>query len=762
MADRVKTHLPNATNQGPATVREQLERIVTSSHFEGAARQQAFLRFVVSEFLAGRANEIKETLVAISVYDKPPDYDPRLDSTVRVEASKLRQRLENYYQHAGKSDRVRISIPKGSYQPQILTAPIAPESAAFTPFRRPGLWAMAAATASCFALALGWWWGSLSGVAHSRIVLTRLSEPNTFSGAPAISPGGEYIVYSSNRENDHALNLWRQQLSSGPDVSSPVRLTRSHASHETPTISADGRTIVFRSNENGGSLMGMSLPQMDPRGIGETIGGRNPRFCPTGPALAYWVPQDEHTVDYGQVFVDAMDGSGRVRLFGDFAHAAFPIWSDNGRRILALGTWHSNIPEKEFDAWTIELDGIHSRGSPKKLGLFPALEAAGLLQNQAWRSRVEIADWLGDWLYVTLPVGENMELFRVRLNKDAQSVSGLPERLTFGAGDVSSPRVARDGRIVFARTDLTYNLFSLRVPHGQVLADDLQRHTSETASHFRPFVRPNGFEGVWERLRVNSNHQVWLFNLITGAQRKIAGDNSHSYTHALVSPDGLSSVFRMSDPGFQPIYRQALAGGQATRICDNCGTPSDFAPNGRHLFYVTGGEPANIGLLDTSTGEHRDILRHPSHSLFGARAWLNAQGDGSLAFYADTGRRTHQVFVAPFRGFQPGPLASWTAVTDGAHWDQSPAWAPDGRTLFYVSRHDGFACIMARSMDPNSGVPRGPSWAVQHFHSPSQTFMTTMHRRGVDALTVTPERIFFSLDNRRSELWKISGLDRTR
>ena len=132
-----------------------------------------------------------------------------------------------------------------------------------------------------------------------------------------------------------------------------------------------------------------------------------------------------------------------------------------------------------------------------------------------------------------------------------------------------------------------------------------------------------------------------------------------------------------------------------------------------------------------------------------------------MAFYADNGVRTHQIFLAPMRAFQPAPQEKWIAVTDGAHWDQSPAWAPDGRTIYYVSRHDGFACIMARAIDPLSGQPSGPSWAVRHFHSASQTLMRSMNRRGADALWVAGERIFFTLDNRSSDLWKISVLGRS-
>lgn len=74
-----------------------------------------FLRFVVERTLASRANELKEYAIGVEVFDRRPDYDPRVDPVVRVEARRLRAKLQAYYEQA--PSEFRIELPKGSYVP---------------------------------------------------------------------------------------------------------------------------------------------------------------------------------------------------------------------------------------------------------------------------------------------------------------------------------------------------------------------------------------------------------------------------------------------------------------------------------------------------------------------------------------------------------------------------------------------------------------------------------------------------------------------
>src|SRR5579863_9116861 len=104
-------------NPTPAAIRAQLERIITSPLFSNARRLSQFLQFVVCRSIEGQASEIKEYLIAVEVYNRSPSYDPKDDSIVRAEASRLRAKLREYYETFGRNDPIRIELPKGAYTP---------------------------------------------------------------------------------------------------------------------------------------------------------------------------------------------------------------------------------------------------------------------------------------------------------------------------------------------------------------------------------------------------------------------------------------------------------------------------------------------------------------------------------------------------------------------------------------------------------------------------------------------------------------------
>jgi hypothetical protein len=101
----------------PSTIRVSLEQILGSRTFRGAEAQKKFLRYVVESVLDGRAAHIKEVSIGIDVFDRGDQFDPRIDTIVRVEARKLRTRLNRYYETEGASDPIRILFPARGYTP---------------------------------------------------------------------------------------------------------------------------------------------------------------------------------------------------------------------------------------------------------------------------------------------------------------------------------------------------------------------------------------------------------------------------------------------------------------------------------------------------------------------------------------------------------------------------------------------------------------------------------------------------------------------
>jgi TolB-like protein len=99
-------------------VRAELDRLLASRGFANAGRLSRLLRHVVERTLSGEADQLKEYSVGMEVFDRDEQYDPRVDSIVRVEAGRLRSRLEEYYGADGVGDTVRISLPRGAYVAQ--------------------------------------------------------------------------------------------------------------------------------------------------------------------------------------------------------------------------------------------------------------------------------------------------------------------------------------------------------------------------------------------------------------------------------------------------------------------------------------------------------------------------------------------------------------------------------------------------------------------------------------------------------------------
>jgi hypothetical protein len=76
-----------------------------------------FLRFIVDRTLSGATPLIKEYAIGVEVFEKPAAFDPRVDSLVRVEARRLRNKLRDYYETTGCRDPIVIDLVEGSYVP---------------------------------------------------------------------------------------------------------------------------------------------------------------------------------------------------------------------------------------------------------------------------------------------------------------------------------------------------------------------------------------------------------------------------------------------------------------------------------------------------------------------------------------------------------------------------------------------------------------------------------------------------------------------
>ena len=115
--DARETDGNGASEMEPDAIRMQLNRILASPLFRQSKRLERFLSFTVERSLAGDGEGLKEYVVGVEVYDRPPDFQPSQDSIVRTEARRLRGKLKQYYEGEGSRDPIFIEYSAGSYAP---------------------------------------------------------------------------------------------------------------------------------------------------------------------------------------------------------------------------------------------------------------------------------------------------------------------------------------------------------------------------------------------------------------------------------------------------------------------------------------------------------------------------------------------------------------------------------------------------------------------------------------------------------------------
>jgi tetratricopeptide (TPR) repeat protein len=97
----------------------ELERILSDPEFRSTERNRKFLRYVTEQMLQGRGGKIKAYSIAVDVFGRPADFDPAIDPIVRIEATRLRASLVQYYELHGQEGGLRIDLPRGRYVPAI-------------------------------------------------------------------------------------------------------------------------------------------------------------------------------------------------------------------------------------------------------------------------------------------------------------------------------------------------------------------------------------------------------------------------------------------------------------------------------------------------------------------------------------------------------------------------------------------------------------------------------------------------------------------
>jgi TolB-like protein len=116
MSGTIESHAsPRTPDSRSQAIRATLERLLGTQHFSASSRRGQLLRYLVEHTVAGDADKINEYAIGLDVFQRPTSFDPRIESVVRTEFSRLRQRLKDYYAEDGHRDAIVIDFPPRSY-----------------------------------------------------------------------------------------------------------------------------------------------------------------------------------------------------------------------------------------------------------------------------------------------------------------------------------------------------------------------------------------------------------------------------------------------------------------------------------------------------------------------------------------------------------------------------------------------------------------------------------------------------------------------
>src|SRR5437868_7272046 len=237
----MRPSLMSSTTLPPAAVLEELEKMLSSGTFRSASRSSKLLRFLVEQTLAGNAAHLKDYTLGAEALGRGNEFDPRIDPIARVEASRLRSRLELYYATEGVSDALVITLPRGSYVPAFVNRSAKTETAT-SEVSRPRVqlaWGLLAVITLIAVIEGLWLWRKAPNAGplpEMRLEIT--TPPTTDPISLAISPDGQKIVFVATSGGNS--QLWLRRLDS--TSTRPLAGTDFASS---PFWSPDSRSVGF-------------------------------------------------------------------------------------------------------------------------------------------------------------------------------------------------------------------------------------------------------------------------------------------------------------------------------------------------------------------------------------------------------------------------------------------------------------------------------------------------------------------------------------
>jgi len=659
------------------------------------------------------------------------------DKSLNTAVQKIRQALGD----SAESPRFIETIPRLGYR---FVAPlqgaraeeVQPKDAPEPRRRFPWPAIVAVAVVATLAAGLLSWW-LLGREESSEFAAGRLRQLTFDAGLtwePTISSDGKLVAYSSDRGGDGGLDIWVQRVAGGD----PIRLTDHPADDMQPDLSPDGETIVFRSARDEGGIY--RIPTLGGDEVKIADRGFRPRWSPAGDKILF-----NSGAASGPVHVIGAGGGDSGAFPGPFQYWRGPTWLSNDR-ILVFGYF-------PMDWWMISLEG----GGPEPIptGVFNRilqLEPGAVLGPWIGRGPAAWREASREVVFST-QVGDARNLWKIELDRSWKAAA-QPQPITVGSGEDLQPDLSDGDLLTFASVESENRIWQIPLdPDRPESAGPPERVTQAPRSEFQPWVSQDGTRTVFLTLRTGQ-WDIFLRNNETGKQTQLT-DTLARESRPILSPDA-SQVFyadwesaRDGRPG-----RYVLDVGRPTprEICLSCpGGPRAWLPDGSGIVWQGSGTNV-LRISDVRTFEETVVVRGRTLAPFSP----NVSWDGRwLTFKTDPldsgAAAAAAVYAAPLTRDDPVEQEDWIEIVPADAFHNRPRWSPDGSVIYYLSDRDGFGCIWAIKVEPDTKLPQGEPFVVQHFHRPTLSFRGLHH--SAHELSVARDKLVFEINEVKGNVW---------
>jgi serine/threonine protein kinase/Tol biopolymer transport system component len=564
--------------------------------------------------------------------------------------------------------------------------------------------------------------------------LTRLTWDSGLTMDPALSPDGKLLAYASDRSGEGHLDIYVQQVGGGE----PLRLTSGPGDKREPAFSPDGTTIVFDSAD-GGLYLVSALGGTVRKLVAE---GQGAQFSPDGREIAYWrggaggvalnIPGEAH------IYVVDSTGGIPKQLRPDFAAAAFPIWTADGRCLLFLGNPDASKSETA-DWWVTPVDS----GPAVKTGVIEAMREGKLTgDSQDFFPYERIAlDSDGKGLILPGRSGDSTNLWRIPFSPTKFTTTGHPQRLTSGATREEGPSAVRltsgTSRVAFASFTENLAVWSLPIqPNQGRVTGEPEQLTHDAVGDFMPSISRDGSKIVFVSTRPGQQ-EVWTKDLRTGQESTLTATRVQKWDPKFAADGSKIAFAEFGQSSDWNVFVVPSSGGVAEMVCRHCGEVTDWSPDGKRIIGNTVDGKAWVV----------DLVSRQKSDLLATRRWIATDKfspDGRWFGFLDAGSSGPHAYIAPASS-QPVPESAWITVMDG----ETLGWSPDGNLLYVTSLRDGHACIWARRLQPVTKRPVGEPFAVFHSHSARLSFSNQIER----TVGIGTNKLVFSMGERTGNIW---------